>query len=147
MKTPITVMAILASVVAFGVSVATADEIPLKVTLQSGECHSVNNAINCTGTLTGLGSQTSFVTVTSGFECMNRGGNNPPGQVSGESGAIHPDKNGSATFDVTTNQASCPDQMTPIFTGTALCPGQAQIDVTQQFANRTKTTSFCVPIT
>lgn len=147
MKTVLTVITIVAGVVAFGVSTAMADVIPLKVTLQSGECHRTNNAINCTGTLTGLGSQTTFVTVTSGFACANRGGNNPPGQVSGESGAIQPDKNGSATFDVTTNEASCPDFMTPVFTGTAACPGQAQIDVTQQFANRTKTTTFCVPIT
>jgi hypothetical protein len=147
MKTITTVMALLAGVVTFGIGVATADVIELKVTLQSGECHSANNAINCTGTLTGLGSQTASVSVTSGFECMNRGGNNPPGQVSGESGAIQPDKNGNATFNVTTNQASCPDQMTPIFTGTANCPGQAEITVTQQFANRTKTTTFCEPIT
>ena len=148
MKAVLTIMAVLAGVVAFGVSMATADVIPLKVTLRDDQCtRTTDNAVNCTGSLSGLGSQTTFVTVSSGFQCMNRGGNNPPGQVSGESGAIQPDKSGNASFNVTTNAASCPDQMTPIFTGTQACPGQAQIDVTQEFANRSKTTTFCVPIT
>jgi len=149
MKSAITLMTVLAAAVAFsiGVGVATADIIELKVTLRDAQCTTVNNAVNCSGSLSGLGSQTASVTVTTGFECMNRGGNNPPGQVSGESGAIVPDKNGNASFNVTTNRASCPDLMTPIFTGTAACPGQAEITVTQQFANRTKTTTFCQAIT
>jgi hypothetical protein len=138
---------ILAAALTF-VTLAAADIIELKVNLSNATCTTTSsNQLNCSGDLTGLGSQTADVSVTSGFSCMNRGGNNPPGQVSGTQSGIKPDKNGNATFNVTTSGASCPDQMTPIFTGTAACPGQAQIDVTQVFSNRTKTTTFCVPIT
>jgi hypothetical protein len=138
---------ILAAALAF-VTVAAADIIELKVNLTNATCTTTSsNQLNCSGQLTGLGSQTADVTVTSGFACTNRGGNNPPGQVSGTQSGIKPDKNGNASFNVTTSGASCPDQMTPVFTGTAACPGQAQIDVTQVFSNRTKTTTFCVPIT
>jgi len=150
MKGVITLMTVLAAAVAFsfGVGAATADIIELKVTLRDATCTTTSsNQLNCQGTLTGLGSQTADVRVTSGFACTNRGGNQPPGQVSGEEKGIKPDSNGTAPFNVTTTGASCPDQMTPVFTGTATCPGQAQIDVTQQFSNRTKTTTFCVPIT
>jgi hypothetical protein len=138
---------ILAGALAF-VAVASADIIELKVNLSNATCTTTSsNQLNCSGDLTGLGSQTADVTVTSGFECTNRGGNNPPGQVTATQSGIKPDKNGNASFNVTTSGASCPDQMTPVFTGTQACPGQAQIDVTQMFSNRTKTTTFCVPIT
>jgi hypothetical protein len=138
---------ILAGAFAFA-AVAAADIIELKVNLSNGTCTTTSsNQLNCSGNLTGLGSQTADVSVISGFACTNQGGNNPPGQVSGTQNGIKPDKNGSATFNVTTSGASCPDHMTPFFTGTAACPGQAQIDVTQVFSNRTKTTTFCVPIT
>jgi hypothetical protein len=138
---------ILAGALAF-VTLAAADIIELKVNLTNATCTTTSsNELNCSGDLTGLGSQTADVTATSGFACTNQGGNNPPGQVSGTQSGIKPDKNGNATFNVTTSGASCPDHMTSVFTGTAACPGQAQIDVTQVFANRTKTTTFCVPIT
>ena len=147
MKKVFALIALLGAVAVVGVSVASADDIiPLRVNLQSGQCHSVNNAVNCTGTLTGLGSQSVDVAVDSGFQCVNRGNNEPPGQVSGESGFQPVPQSGNFDFNVTTNQASCPDQMTPIFTGTEACPGQAQITVVQQFRNRQETTIFCVPI-
>ena len=144
--------------VAFGAAIALAVSlsggaiadiiIPLKVSLSNGQCTTnANNSLTCSGDLTGLGSQTADIKVTSGFACENRGGNQPPGQVSGTGKSTPPDSNGHATFNVTTDAASCPDQMKPIFTGTEACPGQAQVDVTQNFANRTKTTTFCVPIT
>ena len=139
---------ILAGALAAFVTVAAADIIELKVNLSNGSCTTnSSNQLNCSGQLTGLGSQTADVTVTSGFACTNQGGNNPPGQVSGAESGIKPDKNGSATFNVTTSGASCHDDMTPFFTGTKACPGQAQIDVNQVFSNRTRTTTFCVPIT
>ena len=127
---------------------ATADDIALKVTLNNQQCTNTNGSLTCTGSLTGLGGQSISVTVTSGFACMNQGGNQPPGQVSGTETNI-PVRNGNATFNVTTGQASCPDHMTPIFTGTAKCgAGNAQVDVTQFFnGGRTTTTTFCVPIT
>lgn len=147
MKRTTVIAVILAGALTF-VTLAAADIIELKVNLSNATCTTTSsNQLNCSGDLTGLGSQTADVSVTSGFACTNRGGNNPPGQVSGTQKGIKPDTNGNATFNVTTSGASCPDQMAPVFTGTAACPGQAQIDVTQQFANRTKTTTFCVPIT
>ncbi|HYZ78786.1 MAG TPA: hypothetical protein VE596_15585 [Gaiellaceae bacterium] len=129
--------------------VATADEISLRVTLNNQQCtQNANGSLTCTGSLTGLGGQSISVTVTSGFACLNRGGNQPPGQVSGTENNI-PVRNGNATFNVTTSAASCPDQMQPLFTGTEQCgAGNAQVDVTQFFSGgRTKTTTFCVPIT
>jgi hypothetical protein len=125
------------------------DPIELKVTLNDQQCtQNTNNSLTCSGSLTGLGGQTIDVTVTSGFACINRGGNQPPGQVSGSETNI-PVKNGNADFSVTTSSASCPDQMQPVFTGTDQCgAGNAQVDVTQHFSGgRTRTTTFCVPIT
>src|SRR5919197_5307847 len=128
---------------------ATADLIELKVTLNDQQCtQNDNNSLTCSGSLTGLGGQTIDVPVPSGFACINRGGNQPPGQVSGSENNI-PVRNGNADFSVTTGSASCPDQMQPVFTGTEQCgAGNAQVDVTQFFSGgRTKTTTFCVPIT
>jgi hypothetical protein len=148
MKKVLALIALLGAVAVVGVSVASADDIiPLRVNLQNGQCQNVNNAVNCTGTLTGLGSQSVDVRVDSGFQCVNQGGNPPPGQVSGDSGFQPVPRSGNFDFDVTTNQATCPDHMTLVFTGTEACPGQAQITVTQQYRNRQETTIFCVPIT
>jgi hypothetical protein len=152
MKRMIVLLLALGAAIALTVSMsgaATADVIPLKVTLSNQQCtQNANGSLTCTGSLTGLGGQSISVTVTSGFACVNRGGNQPPGQVSGAENNI-PVRNGNATFNVTTSAASCPDQMQPIFTGTAQCgAGNAQVDVTQNFSGgRTKTTTFCVPIT
>jgi hypothetical protein len=77
-----------------------------------------NFGVNCQGKLSGLGSQTTTITVTASFGCTNRGGNNPPGQVSGQSEPITPE-NGQVTFNVTTGGASCPDRMQPFFGPTA----------------------------
>ena len=152
MKRMIVLLLSLGAAIALAVSMggaATADVIPLKVTLNNQQCtQNANGSLTCTGSLTGLGGQSISVTVSSGFACVNRGGNQPPGQVSGTENNI-PVRNGNATFNVTTSAASCPDQMQPIFTGTEQCgAGNAQVDVTQFFSGgRTKTTTFCVPIT
>jgi hypothetical protein len=95
----------------------------LKVTDHGTTCAVVNQgggkfAVNCQGKLSGLGSQTTVIEVLAPFGCTNRGGNNPPGQVSGQSGPITP-QNGQVTFNVTTGSASCPDQMQPFFGPTA----------------------------
>jgi hypothetical protein len=95
----------------------------LKVTDHGTTCAVVNLgggnfAVNCQGKLSGLGSQTTNIEVKAPFGCTNRGGNNPPGQVSGESGPITP-QNGQVVFNTTTSAASCPDQMTPFFGPTA----------------------------
>src|SRR5436190_15683227 len=63
--------------------------------------------VSCSGKLSGLGSTTTTIEVVGTFFCTNRGGNNPPGQVSGQSGPIQP-QNGQVTFtNVTTAPASC----------------------------------------
>jgi hypothetical protein len=151
MKRLMVLLPALGAAIALAVSVsggATADVVPLKVTLTNGSCTTQSNgSLLCTGSLTGLGGQSISVTVTSGFACENQGGNQPPGQVSGTENNIQV-RNGNASFSVPTGSASCPDHMTPIFTGTEACPGQAQVDVTQFFSGgRTKETTFCVPIT
>jgi hypothetical protein len=148
MKRTTVIAVILAGALAF-VAVAAADIIELKVNLSNATCTTTSsNQLNCSGDLTGLGGQSISVTVTSGFACVNRGGNQPPGQVSGTENNI-PVRNGNASYNVTTTSASCPDQMQPLFTGTDQCgAGNAQVDVTQFFSGgRTKTTTFCVPIT
>jgi hypothetical protein len=151
MKRMILLLPALGAAIALALSVsggATADIVPLKVTLTNGSCtQQSDGTLLCQGSLTGLGGQSISVTVTSNFACENQGGNQPPGQVSGTEKNISV-RNGNATFQVTTSSASCPDHMTPIFTGTAQCPGQAQVDVTQSYnGGRTTNTTFCVPIT
>src|SRR5205823_5758885 len=100
-------------------SVALGD-LPLKITDHGTTCVRVNNgtAVECAGKLSGLGGSTANVTVTVSFACTNRGGNQPPGQASGQSGPI-PVQNGQLTFDVTTSSARCPDDMAPTFGPTA----------------------------
>jgi hypothetical protein len=119
MKRLIVLSTLLLAFVAFP-SVVLGDLIgdDLKVTDHSPTCMVVSvsggYAVECAGKLSGLGSQTTDIQVVASFFCTNRGGNNPPGQVSGESGPIQPD-NGQVTYDVTTSAASCPDYMTPTF--------------------------------
>ena len=119
MKRVIMLFAVLAAV---AVPTALALD-PLKVSDHGTTCSVVNLgggnfAVNCQGKLSGLGSQTTQIQVSAPFGCTNRGGNNPPGQVSGISQPIQP-QNGQVVFNVTTGSASCPDQMTPFFGPTA----------------------------
>jgi hypothetical protein len=115
-----TAMAIVAIAIfghtAFAQSIGDLD----KISDHGTTCHLTNggSAVECIGKLSGLGSTTTNVEVVANFFCTNRGGNNPPGQVSGQSGPIQP-QNGQVTFDVVTGSGSCPDQMTPTFGPTA----------------------------
>jgi hypothetical protein len=78
-------------------------------------CNVVDEQLCCSGKIAGLGTAPSRVTVTAPFSCTNRGGHQPPGQASGQSGLITP-RGGQITFtNVCTTQAGCPDQMTPTF--------------------------------
>lgn len=74
--------------------------------------------VNCSGKIAGLGQAPTTVEIIVDFDCTNRGGNQPPGQVSGTSGPIQP-RGGQITFDETTGRARCPDQMTVDFGGFA----------------------------
>jgi hypothetical protein len=69
----------------------------------------------CSGKLAGLGTAPTNVEIDAAFQCTNRGGNQPGGLASGESGPIAP-RGGQITFtNVCTTGGSCPDLMTPTF--------------------------------
>jgi hypothetical protein len=77
-------------------------------------CSSVGSQLCCSGKLAGLGTAPTVVQVLANFTCTNRGGNNPPGQASGQSAPIPP-RGGNIDFNVCTAGANCPDDMTPSF--------------------------------
>jgi hypothetical protein len=82
-------------------------------------CTQVGTQVCCSGKLAGLGTAPTNVEVDAAFQCTNRGGNQPGGLASGESGPIPP-SGGNITFtDVCTSAGRCPDQMTPTFGPTA----------------------------
>jgi hypothetical protein len=93
---------------------------PLKVTEHGGTATVVPGpAVNVVGKLSGLGSSTTDIFVTVDTNCTNQGvanGNDgkPPGHVSGSALNITP-VNGHVDYNITTNAASCPDDMTPGF--------------------------------
>ncbi len=80
-------------------------------------CDQSGDSLTCTGTVAGLGNRAVTVNVTVTHFCTNRGGNDPPGQVSGSSGPINPE-NGRIDFSVTVN-GDCPDKMTSTFVSPA----------------------------
>ena len=84
---------------------------PLKITDHGTTCFvtSDDNAVECAGKLSGLGSTTTNIEVLAGFTCTNKAGNTVVGQSGGQSGPITP-QNGQVTFDVTT--ASVADKCT-----------------------------------
>jgi hypothetical protein len=77
-------------------------------------CSSVGEQLCCSGKLAGLGTAPTVVQILANFTCTNRGGNNPPGQASGQSAPIPP-RGGNIEFNVCTAGADCPDDMVPSF--------------------------------
>jgi hypothetical protein len=136
MKRLIMLTALLA-VVALPAAAYSLDD--LKVSNHGSSCtrQSVpgGTALNCNISLSGLANNTATIQVSAPFMCTNRGGNQPPGQVSSTPLNVTP-QNGNVNTTVTTSAASCPDQMTPTF-GT-----QATLTVQQGG----KTYVFLIPI-
>ena len=81
-------------------------------------CTQSDGQLCCSGKVAGLGTAPTTVQVTASFNCTNRGGNQPPGQASGQSAPITP-RGGQITFTDVCATGSCPDQMTPSFGGAA----------------------------
>ncbi|HLF69211.1 MAG TPA: hypothetical protein VI503_07665 [Gaiellaceae bacterium] len=97
------------------------DPIELKITYHNVTCTQVGSNLSCSGKISGLGNaaQTVRIDITATRQCTNVGGNEPPGQVKGQSSPL-PVRNGSVTFsNVTTQAKACPDKMTPTFIGPA----------------------------
>ena len=85
----------------------------------SPTCVQSGGQLCCSGKLAGLGSAPTNVEIDAQFQCTNRGGNQPGGLASGQSGPIQP-RSGQITFtNVCTAAGHCPDQMTPTFGPTA----------------------------
>jgi hypothetical protein len=84
----------------------------------SPTCTAVDGQLCCSGKIAGLGTAPTTVQVLATFNCTNRGGNQPPGQASGQSAPIQP-RGGQITFANVCASGSCPDDMTPTFGGTA----------------------------
>jgi hypothetical protein len=81
----------------------------------SPSCVVSDGQVCCSGKLAGLGTAPTNVEVDAQFTCTNRGGNQPGGLASGQSGPIPP-SGGQITFtNVCTAPGSCPDGMTPTF--------------------------------
>ena len=96
------------------------DPIELKIDFKNVTCTQVDSNISCSGKITGLGNtQAVRITIEATRVCTNRGSNDPPGQVSGQSSPL-PVRNGQVTFtDVQTQAKPCPDFMTATFGPTA----------------------------
>jgi hypothetical protein len=76
-------------------------------------CVESGDSLTCSGSVAGLGNRAVTVNVNVTRICTNRGGNDPPGQVSGSSGPVQPE-NGRIDFSVTVSD-DCPDKMASTF--------------------------------
>ena len=103
--TATTVLALLISTLVVLPGLASADL--LKITDHGTTCTVTadNNAVNCIGKLSGLGSTTTTIEVLAPFTCTNKAGNTVVGQSGGQSGPIQP-QNGQVTFNVTTQSVA-----------------------------------------
>jgi hypothetical protein len=82
-------------------------------------CSQVGDQLCCSGKVAGLGTAPTTVQVSATFSCINRGGHEPGGHVSGQSAPIQP-RGGQITFtNVCTGTGDCPPPMTPSFGGGA----------------------------
>ena|SRR5438874_12308416 len=85
----------------------------------SPTCVQSGGQLCCSGKVAGLGTVPTNVEIDAQFQCTNKGGNQPGGLASGQSGPIPP-SGGQITFtNVCTAAGRCPDTMTPTFGPTA----------------------------
>jgi hypothetical protein len=82
------------------------------------DCDEVNGRVCCEGKLAGVGQAPTNVQILADFTCTNPGGNQPPGQASGETGPIQP-RGGQITFNQCTTEAGCPPPQAASFGDTA----------------------------
>ena len=83
-------------------------------------CQEVDNAVECSGSIAGLGSADRVtITVDASLACETKSGSNrPKGHLQGTSEPIGV-KSGRVNFDVTTAQADCPPGLVPVVGDTA----------------------------
>lgn len=83
-------------------------------------CEQVGLAVNCSGSIAGLGSADRVtITVDAALACETRSGSNQPGghlQATSEPIRV---KSGRVNFDETTDSASCPPGLNPVVGDTA----------------------------
>jgi hypothetical protein len=91
---------------------------------------STDDAVNCIGKLSGLGSTTTYIQVSADFTCTNKAGNTVVGQAGGSSGPISPDQ-GQVTFNVYTASADNVGQCNHADGHYATWGANATIDVLQ----------------
>jgi hypothetical protein len=83
-------------------------------------CQEVQNAVECSGSIAGLGSADRVtITVDASLACETKSGSNQPrGHLQGTSQPI-PVRSGRVNFDVRTASASCPPGLRPVVGDTA----------------------------
>jgi hypothetical protein len=83
-------------------------------------CRQVGLAVNCSGSIAGLGTADAVtITVDASLACETKSGSNQPGgHLQATSEPIEP-KSGRVNFNVTTGSASCPPGLRPVVGDTA----------------------------
>jgi hypothetical protein len=83
-------------------------------------CQEVQNAVECSGSIAGLGSADRVtITVDASLACETKSGaNQPGGHLQATSQPIDV-RSGRVNFDVTTSQADCPPGLVPVVGDTA----------------------------
>ena len=105
---------VVAAVAAFPAATAWAAN-PHEVNNNPIVCNQVGTAVECSGSIAGLGTADAVViTVDANLACETKSGSNQPrGHLQGTSEPITP-KSGRVNFDVTTASASCPPGLRPV---------------------------------
>jgi hypothetical protein len=110
---------VVAAVAAVAVTSAWARN-PHEVNNNPIECRQVGTAVNCSGSIAGLGTADAVVIqIDASLACETRKGNNQPGgHLQATSEPIEP-KSGRVNFNETTGSASCPNGLRPVVGDTA----------------------------